>query len=346
MRKVIFLLLFAVVLTVPVFAVSLDIPSPPESAQAYMPREPENLTEGIFEVLRKVVGELRPDLAEATGLCIRICAVVMMLSLVEFIPGENRNVVNLVGTVTVSGMLLSSSGTMIRLAADTVRQISDYGKLLLPVMSSALAAQGGITTSAVLYTGTALFDAILGSLVSSLLVPLLYFYLALAIGGRAVGGQMLKKCTDTLKSFMTWLLKTVLYIFTGYMTVTGVVSGSTDASALKAAKLTISGVVPVVGGILSDASEAVLVGAGTVKNAAGVYGLFAVAAIWVGPFLKIGSHYLMLRLTSLFCGIFGSKTVTDLILDFASAMGMLLGMTGALCLMMLISLICFMKGVG
>ena len=136
MRKVIFLLLFAIMLTVPVFAVNLDIPSVPESAQAYMPREPENLTEGIFEVLRQVVEELRPDLAEASGLCIGICAVVMLLSLVGSIPGENRKVMDLVGTVTISGMLLSSSGAMIRLAADTVRQISDYGKLLLVLVGT------------------------------------------------------------------------------------------------------------------------------------------------------------------------------------------------------------------
>ena len=145
---------------------------------------------------------------------------------------------------------------------------------------------------------------------------------------------------------MTWILKTILYIFTGYIGITGVVSGTADAAALKAAKLTISGVVPVVGGILSDASEAILVSAGTVKNAVGLYGLLAIAAIWIGPFLKIGIHYMLLRVTGILCSIFGGKNLSDLIQDFASAMGMLLGMTGAVCLMFLISLICFMKGVG
>ena len=75
-------------------------------------------------------------------------------------------------------------------------------------------------------------------------------------------------------------MKIVLYAFTGYIGFTGVVSGTTDAMAMKAAKLTISGAVPVVGGILSDASEAVLVSAGIMKNAAGVYGILAVLAIF------------------------------------------------------------------
>jgi stage III sporulation protein AE len=83
-----------------------------------------------------------------------------------------------------------------------------------------------------------------------------------------------------------------------------------------------------------------------VKNAVGVYGLIAVAAIAVGPFLRIGVQYLLLKLTAAFCGVFGSKKCSDLVGDFSSAMGILLAMTGAVCLILLISLICFMKGVG
>ena len=36
--------------------------------------------------------------------------------------------------------------------------------------------------------------------------------------------------------------------------------------------------------------------------------------------------------------------MTDLVCDFSSAMGILLGMTGAVCLMLLVSIFCFLKG--
>ena len=60
----------------------------------------------------------------------------------------------------------------------------------------------------------------------------------------------------------------------------------------------------------------------------------------------IGCHYLLLRLTGAVCSIFGSKSVTELIHDFGTGMGILLGMTGAVSLMILISTVCFMRGVG
>ena len=290
--------------------------------------------------------KFRPDLNEAVKVCLGIIAAGMTVSMIRFAPSGTDRAADIAGTVAISGMFLSAAGALINLGAQTVQEVSQYGKLLLPVLTTALAAQGGITTSSALYVGTALFDAILSSLVSKALVPMIYLFLAVSTAGSALGEDMLKKLKDTVKWFMTWSLKTVLYIFTGYISITGVVSGPTDAAALKAAKLTISGVVPVVGGILSDASEAVLVGTGAVKNSIGLYGLFAVIAIWMEPFLKIAAHYLLLRFTGGVCSIFASKQISDLIQDFATAMGYLLAMTGAVCLMLLISIVCFMRGVG
>lgn len=346
MRRILTLVIMLLLIPFPARALDMTAPEVPDFAEEFMPRDPENLGEGIRAVIAQALTKLRPDLKAASGLCISITAVLMLLSILRTLPGNSERIVNLSGTLAISLLLLSTSDSMINLAADTVIQISEYGRLLLPVMTAALAAQGGVTSSAAIYTGTALFDALLGSLISCLLIPMLYFYLGLSVAAGAIGDEMLKKCRDTMKWLMTWSLKTILYIFTGYITITGVVSGTTDASALKAAKLTISGVVPVVGGILSDASEAVLVSAGTVKNTAGIYGLFAVMAIWIGPFIKIGTHYLMFRITGILGSIFGGKRLTDLIQDFSAALGFLLAMTGALCLMLLISLVCFMRGMG
>ena len=243
-------------------------------------------------------------------------------------------------------VLFSSSRSMIHLASETVRQLNDYGKLLFPVLTAALSAQGGITTSAALYAGTAALDLLLGSFLSGALVPAVYLYLALAAANAATGEVLLKRLRDLLRSGISWCLKTVITVFSTYMSITGVVSGTTDAAALKATKVTISSAVPVVGGILSEASEAVLVGAGMMKNAAGIYGILAVLAIFLEPFLQIGLQYLMMKATAALCSVFSEGSIPGLTEDFSAAMGLLLGMTGSVCLLLLISTVCFLKGVG
>lgn len=340
------ILSMAAALAIPVQAQALTAPSVPEYAEKFMPPQQENFMQGLLEVLRDALFSIRPDLKEAAAVCLSIVSVVIGISLLRSFPGNSEKTATLAGSIGIAVLLLKSSGSLINLAAVTVTEISEYGRLLLPVMTAALAGQGGISASAAIYAATAFFDALLTAIIGKVLTPLAYIFLLLSVAGSAIGEDTIKKLRDTIKWVITWSLKTILYIYTGFIGITGVVSGTTDAVALKAAKLTISSVVPVIGGILSDASEAVLVGAGAVKNAAGIYGFFAIIAIWIGPFLQIGVHYLLLKATGAVCSVFAGKEHAELIHDFSSAMGLLLAMTGTICLMLLISLVCYLKGVG
>lgn len=346
MRKTILVILILISLAVPVQAMELTAPTVPEAGQQLMPEDTESFGEGLWQIIKDAIALLEPQLAESCGVCLSIFGTVLLLSLFQSVSGMAERVVKLITALMFGTLLLSSANSLIWLASKTVTQISDYGKLLLPVMTAAVAAQGGAATSAALYTGTALFDAVLSTVISKLLVPIVYIYLALSIANSAMDGELLKKLQEFVKWLASWSLKSILSIFTGYMGITGVISGTTDAAAVKVTRAAISSMVPVVGGILSEASEAVLVGAGLVKSTVGVYGLLAVAAVFVGPFFEIGVQYLLLKLTGAVCSVFGNKQASQLIQDFSSALGLLLAMTGACCLLVMISTICLMKGVG
>ncbi len=345
MRKAIIAIFLIFCLTVPVCAAEYTAPEVPEDGAYLFPEEPENFAEGVWSVFRKAMGLIQPAILEASSLCLGLIAVSIMVSVFGAFPDSAHTPVELIGTIASAMLLLKPSHTLIRLSAETVRELSDYGKLLLPVMTGAVAAQGGMTTSTALYVGTAVFDAVLCSAISGLIVPMLYVYLCLAVAGSATGQELLDKLRDFIKWLMVWCLKIILYVFVGYIGVTGVVSGTADASAIKAAKLAISGMVPVVGSILSDASETILVSAGVMKNAAGIYGLLAILCIWIGPFVRIGVQYLLLKATAAICRLFSSGRSSGLVRDFSAAMGLLAGMTGAICLLLFVSTVCFMKGV-
>lgn len=345
MRRLVLILLMLVLAAVPVKAMEFTAPEAPESSQELMLAQTESFGEGVLKILRDALSALQPQILTAAKTCASLMGIVMLVSVIQTIPGHSSRVTELTAAVAVSAVLLRQTTAMVRTAAETVMELSAYGKLLLPVMTTAMVAGGGTTSASVLYTGTVFFDAVLGAAAGDLLVPLVYIYLALSVAAGATGIDRLKKVKDFVKWLTTWGLKLILYIFTGYIGITGVVSGATDAAAVKAAKLTLSGMVPVVGGILSDASEAVLVGAGVMKNAAGIYGLLAIIAIVIAPFFQIGIQYLMLKLTAAVCSAFDSKRTTELIESFSSAMGLLLGMTGTMCVMLLVSTACFMKGV-
>lgn len=345
MRKLILLIIFIIGLAVPVQGSNLVIPEAPEFADQIMPQDPSSFGDGLWQLAVKCIEAIRPDLLEASRLCICVFCIVLICAIAE--PGgeASARAGGLIGTVAIAGLMLKSSQTMIGLGANAVMEISEYGKLLLPVLTASLASQGGITSSSSLFLGTTAFGAVLNSIISSVMIPAIYIMLSFSVANSALGEDSLKKFSNMFKSGISWCLKILLTVFTTYMTVTGVVSGTTDAAALKTAKVTVSSVVPVVGGILSDASEAILVGAGVFKNAAGVYGILAILAIFLDPFVHIGCHYIMIKITAALCAGIGSKGLSELVDDFSSGMGLVLAMTGSVCLIFLISVVCFMKGV-
>ena len=319
-------------------------PAPPESAAEYLPKEADSFGEGLWNVLTAAVERIYPALHEGVRCCLRaLCAVVFISVAGQF--SSKKTALELAGVAAVAAILLEPSAELMELGVETAQELRSYGNLLLPVMASALAATGGVTTSSALYVGTAVFDAVLSAAVTGVLVPMLGMFLALSVAHGAVGEPILQRFRELIRWSMEWALKLTLYLFTGYMTVTGVISGTADAAAGKAARIAISGAVPVVGGILSDATDAVLLSASVLGGGAGVWGILTVIAIFCAPALGIGVRYLLLKVTAAVAGSFGAGRCGSLIGDFAAAMGLLLALVSVQAVLLLISAVCFLRGV-
>lgn len=334
------------VTTAPVGGLDLTAPAVPEQGSGYMPRDPMDFGAGLLELAGQVLGTLRPDLREAAGVCLSLCAGVLLISIVNAISDRARKTVELAGTAAISASLLLSTNSMILLGSRTITDMSEYGKLLLPVMTAAMAAHGGGVTSAALYSGTAFFLSLLSSLIGKLLLPMVYLFLALTVASGALDADLLKRLRELIRWVLSRSLKLLLTVFTAYLGLTRVISGTADAAAVKAAKAAISTAVPVVGSVLANASETVLIGAAMVKNAAGMYGIFALLALFAQPFARIGVQYLMLKITGAVCSLFGCQQMTQLIDGFSEAMGLILAMVGSVCVLLLVGAICFLMGVG
>lgn len=322
---------------------ALEAPQPQGEAGFIMPQQIDRTDKSLWEMITRTVQRLRPDFAQAGKVCTGMIVVCMAAGIAGCIQETPIPAISIAGAGIISGFFLSAARSLILLGADTVENLSQYGKLLMPVMCTALAAQGNISTAGALYTGTVAVCSLVGRFLSQCMVPLLYGYLAIAVSFSVTGEKLLKQLKNGIKGFCTWGVRTVLSLFTGYMAITGAVSGSGDAAAVKMTKTAISTAVPVVGGILSGCADSVIIGAQMVKNTVGITGIFACIAIFLSPFLKIGCHYCLLKLAQGVVSVFASGNLEELCSDFAAAMGMLLALTGSECILLIIGCICFLR---
>ena len=347
MRNV-FILTIAILLLIPcpkVGGEAFTPPSVPVEIEGRMPESQDDFGQGIRSMLHKILPEAMTEFQKAlkTGLSVFCCS---LLTAIMLGAGCSAAVAEAVGAVCISAMMLQSSGALIGLAVQTVSEVSEYSKLLFPVMAAAASARGAVTSASAISIGTSALTAFLNSFLRRVMVPAIYLFLTASVANCALGTNSLKQIRDTIRKFSAWFLKAVLTGFLTYMSITGAVAGSTDKTALKAAKAAISTVVPVIGKTLADASEALLLSADIARNSIGIYGIFAFFGICILPFARIGAHYLVLKGIAALCSSVGSKRQTALVDDFAEAMRLLLGMTGVMCALSVIGVACFLKGVG
>ena len=345
-RRVLIFVILVILLSLPVRAMDFSAPAAPKSAEEFLPKEADTFAEGLWNVLAAAVSALEPSLAGAVKSCVRLFGAMLLVALAGQVLPKGQAVLELTGTAAVAALLLEPSGSLLELGVETVRDLQEYGKLLLPVLASALAATGGVTASTGLYVGTAAFNTLLSGAIPSLMLPILRLLLALSIAHGAVGEPILERLGALVRFCAEWALKLGLYLFTGYMAVTGVVSGAADALAGKAAKIAVSGAVPVVGGILSDAADAVLLSAATLGSGAGIWGILTVLAVFLAPALRIGVQYLLLKLTAAAGEALGCGRCAGVVGDFAGVLGLLMALCWTQAVMLLITSVCFLKGMG
>ena len=179
----------------------------------------------------------------------------------------------------------------------------------------------------------------LSSLIHELLLPLVYCHIALASAGAALPESGLDKLVDGLKKLISWLLCGAVTAFTLYLSVSGVLTGSADRAAVKAAQTAVSGAVPVVGSILAESAEMVLSAAHSLRAAIGAAGVLGVLLACLTPLVRLGVQFLLYRAAAFVSAVSGVKPLERLLEQLGDAFALVLGMTAACAALLLAALL-------
>lgn len=303
-----------------------------------------DLDGGLQSILEEGQAAAGGVIRKAARSGVLLLAVVLLASLAQGTwetagEGVGLQVVPMAASAAITVIAVSDANALIGMGRETLERMTTFGQILLPTMAAATALGGSPGSAAARQFAAMLFSNLLLTVINGFLLPMTYGYIAACAACAAVGNEGLKRLASVLKWGVTTVLTILLLTYVGYLTVSGVVAGTADAVAVKAARFTVSSMVPVVGGILSDAAETVLAGAGVLKNAVGVFGMLTILSICLVPFLQLGIHYLSYKLTGALAATVADGRVAGLIDQIGSAFGLVLGMTGASALLLLVSMV-------
>ncbi len=265
---------------------------------------------------------------------------ITLLSLLARAACPDKNMAELIqsGAAAAAALLvLSGVDTLASDAVAALQELSDYSRAALPAVFTAAAATGAVVTASARYAASCLALDVMMTVTSRVTLPLVYAFLAFAVSGGIFPHPVIKAAARLSKKAAALVMTALTTVFTAYIGVTGIVTGSADAAAVKTAKTVLSGALPVVGGILSDAASAVLLAASVIKNSAGAFALIAVCALCAGPFAMLGVRVLLFRLAAAAAEMTEGDRLSSMLNDLASGMLLLLGLVGSFGVMLFFS---------
>ena len=211
----------------------------------------------IWDKLREsVVQQFHGELRFALGMV----AAALLGSLASALSPDGKipGFIELAACCGLSLLLAGSLDSVINQATDTLDRLSDYSRAAMPAFFTAVAACGAVTSASAKYAAFCLAVDVFMSLSRRLIVPLIYAYLAISVSSSLFDNAMLRATGRFTKWCAVTAMTAVTTVFGLYLSLAGLISGSTDAVAVKTTRTVISSVLPVVGGILSDSAGMML----------------------------------------------------------------------------------------
>nr|WP_238473333.1 hypothetical protein [Desulforamulus profundi] len=103
----------------------------------------------------------------------------------------------------------------------------------------------------------------------------------------------------------------MLTVFLGILAIKGVAGSVTDGVAIRTAKFATDAFIPVVGGMFSDALDAVIGSSLLIKNAVGIAGVIIIFVLTILPMIKIFAVAFVYKLAGALIQPVGDKQMAD-----------------------------------
>lgn len=208
----------------------------------------------------------------------------------------------------VTPLLIPLWKTLMR-AAEAAESAAVFSLGFAPVYASALASQG-MALSAVSHQTLMLAAAQgISLLTQTVIMPLLCAALALGLSGAVSRGSHLAQVGTFVNKAAVWLLGLSLTVFVGLLSFQGVLTASADSVGGRVMRFSVAGLVPVVGGSLSEALYTVRGCLSALKGTVGAFGIFGTVLIAVPTLIECAVWSVLLNIAGLAAELFSFGTL-------------------------------------
>jgi stage III sporulation protein AE len=225
----------------------------------------------------------------------------------------NENIAAMTQSVVYLALIviaMHSFSIAVELGRKTVGSMVDLILAALPLLLALLASLGSLASAAIFRPVIVFSVHFFASLTRGIIFPLIYLTTVLSIVNFFSPRITVSNMANLLKNLAVWGMGLSMTVFTGLLSVYGLASSVGDAVTIRTAKFT-TNLLPVVGGVLSDAVETVAGATLILKNTVHIAGILILFFLVVFPLLKILVLVLIYKLAAALIQPLGETDLCD-----------------------------------
>ena len=245
--------------------------------------------------------------------------------------------------IVIITLVLNNFANIINMVKDSIVDLVGFSNSLIPLMITLMLTTGAIVSAGVIRPVLLILMNFIGNFITNFILPLVIIGTTLGIVSKISNKVKIDKLAKFMKSSGVWILGIVMTLFVTVLSLEGSITETVDGVTAKTAKAAVSTVIPVVGKILGDATDAVIGCTGILKNAVGFIGILVIIGICIVPIIKLALLSFTYYIASCICQPVADEKIIGLLDSIGDTFKILLAIIFCVSVMLIIGLTIVIK---
>ena len=303
--------------------------------------ETKNIFKNIFNFINK---ETKVAISNIGIILIVIIIHSILVTISESLGNKSvSQIAYFVEYIIIIALVLNNFSDIINMMKNTTTNLVGFSNSLIPLLITLMLTTGSFVSAGVVKPVLLFLINFIGNFIIDFILPLVIIGTALSIVSKISNKVRIDKFAKFLKTSGVWLLGIIMTLFVTILSLEGSITGAVDGVTAKTTKAAVSTVIPVVGKILGDATDAVLGCAGILKNAVGFVGVIVICGICLTPIIKLTLLSFTYYIASCVCQPIADEKIIGLLDNISDTFKILLAIIFCISVMLIVGLTIVIK---
>lgn len=288
-------------------------------------KAPENSLDAELpgRLLRRLAGSIRDGLLSALS---ALATPVLISLCLRLILGKSDGALALLCRLACACELSRRCARAIAVAGEAMRAAVRVAGIVSPVAAATLTLTGSASLGAALSPIAALVVGIIENILLAVGLPMCTLAAMAAVADALSERFRLRRLFALLRQWTMWGVGLLVSGVVALLAVEGRMAAVGDTTSARALGNLIRGVVPYVGGSISQSTGALLEGAAAARSAVGITGVALAAGTCLRPVLRLVTYMMSLKVAAAAVEPIADPGTTRVVSGFADVAGMLVAL--------------------